>query len=122
MHFTAGVQTLLALHQEFESEPMHQTRARAAKALLKQMDSRALDDVLDFFETVAVLVRRDAIDDELAWQTFSYELDGYVTASRKVIEEEQGSSPAVWEELEGLRRRFDEVERRKAPPPTSPST
>src|SRR5262249_42080731 len=25
MHFTAGVQTLLALHQEFESEPMHQT-------------------------------------------------------------------------------------------------
>jgi hypothetical protein len=27
MHFTAGVQTLLALHREFESEPMHRTRA-----------------------------------------------------------------------------------------------
>jgi hypothetical protein len=65
MHATAGVQTRMALHAEFESAAMHRTRARAAKALLRGEGSRALDDVLDFFETVAVLERRGAIDREL---------------------------------------------------------
>jgi hypothetical protein len=59
MHFTAGVQTLLALHQEFEGEPMHRTRARAAEQLLKGAESRALEDVGDLFKAVAVPVRRD---------------------------------------------------------------
>jgi len=121
MHFTAGVQTLLALHREFESEPMHRTRARAAKQLLKDGgDSRELEDVLDFFETVAVLVRRGAIDAELAWQTFSYDLDGYLVASRPVIANEQAETNAVWDELAGLQRRFDEVERQRGHPPDEP--
>jgi hypothetical protein len=111
MHATAGVQTLMALHGEFESEAMRQTRARAATALLRGEDSRALKDVLDFFDTVATLERRGAIDRELAWQMFASEVDGYARAAKSIIAAER--TPAVWEEIHGLCRRFDELERRK---------
>jgi hypothetical protein len=113
MHATTGLQTLMALHQEFESAAIQQTSARAAKALLKGEDSRALDDVLDSFETVAVLERRGAIDRELAWQTFSYWIDGYAAAAKSFIAEEQEATPTVWEEIEGLRARFAAFERSK---------
>ena len=119
-HFTAGVQTLPALHQESESEPMHQTRARAAKQLLKGEESRDLDDILDFFETVAVLVRRDAVDVELAWQTLSYWIDGYATAAKRFVEEEQRATPSVWQELDGLRARFDAFEHSTGHVPDAP--
>lgn len=109
-HAALGVATLEHLEEEFADQRMRATRREAVKALLKHKETRAVEDGLDFFETVALLVHRDAVDAEMVWNTFYYWIDGYAQASDPVTAEERQRHPDEWKELDTLRVQVGQIE------------
>ncbi len=54
---------------------------------------------LECFETMALLLRRGALDQEIVWHTFFYWIDHYYAAAREHIEQRQVAAPLVWKDL-----------------------
>lgn len=100
---TMGVDALLRLSEEWSSPRMTRKRRRAAKALLDGNPDSNVDDVLDWFETVALLVRRGGFDEEFTWHTFYVWMAHYWVAAqdyiRDVQEDERGITWADFSEL-----------------------
>jgi hypothetical protein len=58
-------------------------------------------DVLDFFETVAVLINRGVLDPYLAWHTFYWSMVNFYVASRDYIEQRrQLEGTNQWQDIE----------------------
>jgi hypothetical protein len=55
---TLQVDVLMRLLNQFSSDEMHKSRAHAAHFLAKGQESSDIEDVFDFFETVALFVNR----------------------------------------------------------------
>lgn len=100
--FKLGIDLILKLGERFESAAMREHRAAAALALRKsdEGDIPALDSVLDFFEDVAFLVRRGAVDVEAVYEFFSHWIEIYARASAEYRRSDHGS--LVWEGFERL--------------------
>ena len=94
------VDILIRLLNQFESHRMLAVRKRTAESLLVAKTTqranlppeangydpeayRDIEDVLDFFETVALFVKRGIVDNEIVWHTFYYWMHGYHEASKE---------------------------------------
>ncbi|HEY9167802.1 MAG TPA: hypothetical protein VIS48_16735 [Candidatus Kryptonia bacterium] len=111
--FTQSVDLLLKLEDRFtSSQQMVSARRNAAKSLQKGGDSEA-DDVFDFFETVGMLVRKKALDEEMVWNTFFYWLHHYWVASENYVASQRADDPTTWEEFAFLNHCITQVEKRK---------
>ena len=93
-----------------------------AKALKDGGNTADVEPVLDFFETVGVLLRRRAIDQELAWDSFSYWVLRYAVLAREQIQfrRKDESDETYYQEFEFLVKRLTQTEidrrRLKSPP------
>jgi len=120
-----GADMLLKLDDRFNAQGMREARARAAQKLKAQPQKTDgdVDRILDFFEGVALLERRGAIDTELVWHTFYHWLFHYyhLTKSYRTLVRE--SDPSVWADLEQLYIRImslqDRMRRAAVTRPTS---
>ena len=81
--FKLGVDLILKLEERFDTDRMRGHRAAAARYLLGDGTNRNadVDVVIDFFEEVGFLLRRDAIDAAAVHAFFSYWLEAYCRAS-----------------------------------------
>lgn len=71
-------ETLLQMHERWASEEFMQLRAEAARALLDGRDLEADEfEVANFFETMGLLLRRGALDKQLVWSEFAYDILRY---------------------------------------------
>ncbi len=113
--FSLGVDLLLRLEATFDGPEMKAARSQAAKALKCGTETADLEPVLDFFETVGALVRRRALDPELAWSSFSYWVTCYAAIARDRIQARRSleSDHTYYEEFEFLAKRFTQVEIKK---------
>jgi hypothetical protein len=70
---SAMADIILKLDDRFNNTLLPKRR-KAAQALKRGPDEHDADieDVLDFFETLGLLVRRHALDREVVWHTFFY--------------------------------------------------
>ena len=100
--FKMGIDLMLKLEDRFDSPAMHARRAAAAGALLQGQtkEHTAISQVLDYFETVAFLLRRGAIDPEAVYTFFGHWIELYDRASREY--RHQNSANFVWEEFDPL--------------------
>lgn len=120
--FTLGVDIILQLEAAFDSPEMGEARRQAAIALKADPNTADIEPVLDFFETIGVLVRRHAIDKELAWNSFSYWVLRYEALAREQIHARRKAETddTYYEEFDFLvkeMRAFETKKRRlKAPP------
>ncbi len=112
LRFSIKVQSLLALDQKF-SETYKGTRHLAASELINNKPGTNLDDVLDFLDTIGLLVRRGALDEEMVWHTFFYWIFGYWHAAKAHIEREREKNPLVWNYLPDLYNRVLAFEKKK---------
>ncbi len=90
-------------------------RSKAATAL-SQIKSRhyaedrileaKVEPVLDFFETIGMLVRRKALDKEIVHSTFFYWYYGYWLNSKDLIERQRKKFPARYGDFLDLRDRL----------------
>jgi hypothetical protein len=111
---TTGVDSLWHLDDRWNSAPMTESRRNAAASLLAAHPTTDVDDVLDFFETVGVLVHRQVLDPELAWDAYYWPLAHYWAASetyRQTVREAEGST--TWQELDTLVHDLTAIEARK---------
>jgi hypothetical protein len=110
--FAQAVELLLRFEDRFASPDFLTTRRRAAEGLATGKPSE-VDDVLDFFETIGMLVQKKALDKEMVWSSFAYWLLRYTAAARKYISESRSADPAVWRNLVYLRNIVDAIETRE---------
>ncbi len=106
--FNQSVDLLFRLEADFFGPAKRSQRVKAATDLLAGRFVEA-EPILDFFETMALLQRRGALDQELIQHTFFYWIDRYFEASRQIIQQRQSFNPLTWKDLsvfiESLRKR-----------------
>lgn len=114
--FSMGVEILARLQREFDGESMRIIRARASKSLLhpSTRENRDVDDILDFFENVALLEKRGAIDIELVWHAFYYWFTVYFDMTRAYRIEARTEDSTQWEDIERLYVRIQAEQMRRA--------
>jgi hypothetical protein len=110
-HTEAQVQHLLALDQKFDQEPMLTYRRGLAEKRLRNVeDPDELYPLLDFFETVGLLVRRGYLDESDVWNIFSYDVLILNADARQIIEQVQREDPPTYAEFSSLVERLQRIE------------
>jgi hypothetical protein len=108
--FNQSVDLLFRLENDFFGPAKRIQRAKACRDLAAGKTLEA-EPILDFFETMALLQRRGALDAEIVRHTFFYWIDRYYQALEPVILERQRRDPLVWKDLAFLEK---ELQRNKA--------
>jgi hypothetical protein len=110
---TLGADMLFKLTETFDSSRMHEARYRASRYLQSAgrkdsgLDSNShVNTVLDFFEQVALLERRGAIQTEFVWHAFYEWIFNYYHLTKNYRAEVRKSDPTVWADLEMLYARI----------------
>ncbi len=85
-------------------------RNLAAKRLKNEEDPDEMYPVLDFFETVGLLVRRGYLDESDVWNTFSYPVLILNADARQIIEQDQREDPTTYAEFTALVERLQRIE------------
>jgi hypothetical protein len=107
----AQVQHLVTLDTEYNNEPMLTYRKLAAqKRLAGQKDPKEEDDVLDFFESVALLANRGYLTDEDVYTRFAYGILSTYADDKESIEEERKYDTTNLSNLEALIPRLEAID------------
>ena len=115
--FATGVDLLFSLKARFESREYRVKRGWAVAALSGKAKLENVQGVLDFFETIGLLVRRKTLDAEMVFNMFSYWLHGYWLYARTGIEQQRTRFPARYSDLVWLCSRLENFERARYGPP-----
>jgi hypothetical protein len=110
-HNEAQIQHLLALNQEYEQEPMATYRRMyATKRLAGVEEPPEQGKILDFFETVALLVNRGYLKDTDVWENFGNDIFPLYADAREMIEQDRKDDPAEYSNLVTLMQRLETIE------------
>jgi len=106
------VKHLVEFNREFDSEPMVKWRRIVAEKRLKGITfpDEALR-LLDFFETIGLLVRRGYLDESDVWSTFSYWMFNIYADFRNDIEQIQREDENYYSDSCELLKRLHEIEK-----------
>ena len=112
-----GLESSWHLEAQWNAPAMLEIRSAAATALLSRKPSRDINEVLDFFDEMVLLMDRGALDEELTAQQFYWPIANYWTASTDYVRQVQREEPAAWKKVGGLLRRLAgaEAQRRGRP-------
>jgi hypothetical protein len=110
-HEEAQVQHLLELDQRYSQEPMVTYRKLYAQKRLKGGEPfPEVERLLDFFETVALLVNRGYLNETDVWETFSEDIFPLFADARDTIEQDRKDEPAEYSNLVPLVGRLESIE------------
>jgi len=74
------------------------------------MTPNELYAVVDFFETVGLLVKRGYLNDSDVWNTFAIDVFTLNSDERQVIEQQRRKDPTVYAEFSFLVERLSQIE------------
>jgi hypothetical protein len=117
----AAIQHIMQLEAKFESPDFRGTRRRAASFLLagQPLDDApgrlALEDVLNFFELVAFLRHKRAVNADVIWHGLSSWLIPYFELSAQYVKECRKDDPAVYRYLDSLYDAVAAIDKRWRP-------
>jgi hypothetical protein len=121
-HDEAQVQHLLSLENEYRSEPMATYRKVCAQKRLAGVEEPDEEiEILNFFETVALLANRGYLNDTDVWETFSLEIFSLYGDDREDIEQDRKSDPADYANLALLIPRLEAIEESRRGSASKPS-
>jgi hypothetical protein len=100
---TMHTQVFHQLLSRWESADMQKIRSYAASSLLADKPISYVDDVLDFFETLALFRRRKILDEDIVWHTFYWAMVCYWCKTESYIRDAQKDEGAeTWKDLSEL--------------------
>jgi len=103
--------------EKFDSATIIAERKKLAEQLQAEAAHEEIQETLmNFFETVGMLLRRGYLDKEMVWVAFSFYAIRWWSACKDYILEErrlQNSDPTIFEEFERLVDRMYEIESEK---------
>ncbi len=110
-HEEAQVQHLLSFIQQFEQEPMVTYRKFYASERLREIqDPSQQYDLLNFFDTLGLLVRRGYLNESDVWECFSYWAFPLYADTRATIEQDQKDDANVYSNFITLVERLKHIE------------
>jgi len=105
---------LMRFEQNFFGPDKVKQRSLAAQNNLRDPDDfREMEDILDFFETIAMLTRKRALDLYMVWHTFDYWIERYFAIAEPYIKQRQIREPGVWEDLNWLVPKLGKLREKK---------
>jgi hypothetical protein len=110
---STALDSLWRLQAEWNSSDMEDARSGAAAALLSDEPSTDIDAVLDFFDWLALLLERGALDEEMVWHEFYWPMANYWFASQDYVQQIQRDDPTAWQDLGTVMTRLVAVEARR---------
>lgn len=110
--FNQSVDLLFRLENDFFGAAKRTQRATASRDLERGIPLEA-EPILDFFETMALLLRRGALDTEMVWHTFYYWIEHYYQALEPYIVERQERDPLVWQDFIDLAKTVQRMQARR---------
>lgn len=114
--FNSGLDSLSHFDAQWNSDGMMDARSAAAAALLDGRPSHDIDEVLDFFDQIALLLKRGALDEEMVCYEFYWPMANYWFASQEYIRQVQRDAPAAWGPLTDAMPRLAAIEARRRKP------
>ena len=102
---TRSLDILLRLEAKYDSERMKELRRRAAGGFL---EGRLVDEayyVLDFFEEAGLLLSKNAIDEDILFESFYHSILAYWFTARKHILELRRENKELYDHFELLAQR-----------------
>jgi len=106
------VQHLLRFVEQFDAAPLMNTRKSLAEKRLKGVDDPPeLENILNFFETIGLLVKRRYLDAYDVWACFSYWMFSVFADFRDLIEQEQKEDPTYYADFTALVERLRMIEK-----------
>ena len=97
----------------FGAEKLKQRSLAAGNNLADPDDFVEMEDILDFFETIAMLTRKRALNLYMVWHTFDYWIERYYGVAKSYIHERQKRDPGVWEDLSWLVPKLEKLNAKK---------
>jgi len=113
VQLTTRLDSLWHLDAQWTSGDMADTRSAAAAALLDAHPTPDVDAVLDFFDNIALLLQRGALDEEMVWHQFYWPMANYWLASQDYVRRARRDDPVLWQDLEGALPRLTAIEARR---------
>jgi hypothetical protein len=92
---------------------MADARAAAATSLQAGQPGADVEVVLDFFDQIALLANRQALDDEMVWYQFYWPMANYWRASQDAVRDMAKTDPLRWEQLSIVMPRLAAIEARR---------
>ena len=118
----ALVQHLIALDKEYNSEPLKTYRKVCAqKRLAGEEEPDEEVELVNFFETVALLANKGELKDEDVWETFSPVIFPLYADARDNIEQDRKEDHADYQNLVLLVPRLEAIDEAHNGSGTSPS-
>lgn len=108
---SAMADVILKLDERFNDKLLNK-RKEAARSLKDGPDEHDanIEDVLDFFETLGLLIRRHAVDKEIVWHTFFYWIHGYAKYAKNFVAKQRSKSPNRYAEIQYLHKQTLKIE------------
>ena len=115
---TLQAESIIKLIDKFDSHDFQEKRKRAAQACLNHLEDKnpgvVIEDILDFFDDVAFLVTKGALDTEMMWHPFYHWVRMYYQAAEQHIIARTKEEPTVWNYLCAIYPRLTEMEKSKS--------
>ena len=111
--FTTALDSIWRFDTQWSSDSMADARSAAAASLLDARPGRDVEVVLDFFDQIALLVNRQALDEEMVWYQFYWPMANYWAASQEYVHEVERDDPLRWEQLGSVMPRLVAIEARR---------
>jgi hypothetical protein len=110
-HEADRVHHLVRFIEKFEDEPMANYRKVTAEKRIRGTNYPAeAQNILNFFETIGLLVRREYLDVDDVWSSFGYWMFNVYSDLREDIEQEQRDDPSYYQDFCTLIERLRKVE------------
>ncbi|HEX7048296.1 MAG TPA: hypothetical protein VF275_12065 [Gammaproteobacteria bacterium] len=123
--FAKGIDTVAQLDSRWDSVEFRDIRREAAAYLIdgnsttEAAGEEAVRTVLNFYETLGFLNRKNVIDSEAIWHFFGSWIFPYYHASKPVRDKSRQLDPNCYSELESLVTAVREVEKKCHPSKSS---
>ena len=111
--FNTALDSIWRFDTQWNADGMADARSAAAASLLDGQPGRDLEVVLDFFDQIALLVNRQALDEEMVWYQFYWPMANYWGASQGYVHEVARDDPLRWEQLSAIMPRLVAIEARR---------
>jgi hypothetical protein len=120
--FSQGLDILLRMNDTFDSNDFKEKRQTVVNLLLKQGEGSklpaqadAIDDLLNHFEVLGLLLRKRVLDEELVWAHYFVWLHYYFFSLRTYIASVRTWEPTIWDDVDWLHKRLIPLERKHRP-------
>jgi hypothetical protein len=117
-----SIELLLKLEEQFNSDTLRKARAKVGSVAIRVLEGRdveeqdirqmgvSIDEVLNLFEMLGLMVKQEKLDKQYAYFQFSYWLKPYYNFAHDYISATQEAKPQQWEHVSWIHAEFLKME------------